>query len=87
MEKFGSGIQDGKNWDPSSGMEKIRIRDKKNPGSATLPTGLRHQHYLIVSHVPIARNAFLAKSGQVVEHHGHIGPGNYLKIISYAKLD
>jgi hypothetical protein len=27
MKKFGSGIRDGKNSDPVSGMEKIRIRD------------------------------------------------------------
>jgi hypothetical protein len=34
-KEFGSGIQDGKNLDPGSEMEKIRSRDK-HPGSATL---------------------------------------------------
>ncbi len=32
---LGSGIRDGKNLDPGSGMEKIWIRDK-HPGFATL---------------------------------------------------
>jgi hypothetical protein len=32
---LGSGIRDGKNSDPGSGIEKIWIRDK-HPGSATL---------------------------------------------------
>jgi hypothetical protein len=42
-KKFGSGmgkigiLRDGKNSDPGSGMEKIRIRDK-HPGSATSAT-------------------------------------------------
>jgi hypothetical protein len=37
MEKFGSGVRDGKNSDPGygmekfgSGMEKVRIRDPRN---------------------------------------------------------
>jgi hypothetical protein len=34
-KKFRSGIRDGKNSDPRSGMKKIQIRDK-HPGSATL---------------------------------------------------
>ncbi len=34
-QKFGSGIRNGKNSDPGSGMKKIRIRDK-HPGSAII---------------------------------------------------
>jgi hypothetical protein len=37
-------VQDGKNSDAGSGMEKIRIRDK-HPGSATLPYTRNHKVY------------------------------------------
>jgi hypothetical protein len=46
-KKFGSGIQDGKNSDPGSRMEKIRIRDK-HPGYATLLASAKLFYYYLV---------------------------------------
>jgi hypothetical protein len=42
-KKFGSEIRNGKNSDPGSGMEKIRIRDK-HPGTITLQTRCKTPH-------------------------------------------